>query len=190
MKSLIHKSYRKNWTGMIIAVCLIILSSSASAYKSISIIDSVSGPFHPTVKDSEKLNGIQDIQTVIPLKPYHKPNFSIYLDFFSRGLFTICGEFRMAKPLCLSIGTGTGVQYSLTAHFLPGRKASTFELGLGVSRIKFWKHEEIAMTGFIGYRLERKRDFFFRAGLTPYLFFESRYVWFECSIGMSAGFSF
>jgi hypothetical protein len=95
---------------------------------------------------------------------------SPFAEFLGKGFFSLNVDFRLKKHFAISLGFQPleVVCPDIMFYYLSGEKNS-LEIGGGFSTAMTnnWDVGGILLHGVIGYRYQKKKGFFFRAGLTP-----------------------
>ncbi len=123
-------------------------------------------------------------------------SISPFAELLGKGFFSLNVDFRLKKHFAFSLGFQPleVICPDIMFYYLSGEKKS-LEIGGGFSAAMTnnWDVGGIFIHGAIGYRYQKKKGFFFRAGFTPiYIItvstnFEKRFLPFP---GLSIGYSF
>jgi len=125
-----------------------------------------------------------------------KPLISPFVEFLGKGFLSLNVDYRFKQSQALSIGIQPmeGLMPDLMYYYLFGKR-HRLELGGGLS-LGFsnqLKLGGVVLHGTVGYRYQKKKGFFFRAGFTPLysIFFSQsdRNVFLPLA-GISLGYSF
>jgi hypothetical protein len=148
-----------------------------------------------TIKISEDI-----VKDAVPLQNSSdlvwKPCISPFIEFGGKGFLSVNVDFRKWESHAISVGfLIEGLTPNIMYYYLAGKR-HRFEIGGGLSTgfSSDFRLAMISMHGVIGYRYQKKKGLFFRAGFTPFyvIFLNNNdrsnlfYPW----VGLSLGYSF
>jgi hypothetical protein len=122
-----------------------------------------------TIKNSEDI--VKDTLSLQnPSDMVWKPCISPFIEFGGKGFLSLNVDFRRWESHAISVGfLFEGLTPNIMYYYLAGKR-HRFEIGGGFSS-GFSNNFSLAMIsihGVIGYRYQKKKGLFFRAGITPF----------------------
>ncbi|HPT02835.1 MAG TPA: hypothetical protein PLJ84_09575 [Bacteroidales bacterium] len=140
---------------------------------SLSLLVSVPVCAQERERDALPVSGERDNKTDSLQNP---PDFTLapcispFVELMGKGFFSLNVDFRRKETFAISLGVAAieeGISPGVMGYYLGGRR-HRFETGGGVSgNMEDGKFISMMVHGVIGYRYQKKKGLFFRAGFTP-----------------------